>query len=52
MIFDNGLEWVGFCIHNPLRFFRIFRYVYYNILLIVYKLRPKQAPADNLQPPL
>ncbi|MDR2864350.1 MAG: WecB/TagA/CpsF family glycosyltransferase [Spirochaetaceae bacterium] len=39
MIFDNGLEWIGFCFQKPLRFFRLFRYFYYNILLVLYKLR-------------
>jgi N-acetylglucosaminyldiphosphoundecaprenol N-acetyl-beta-D-mannosaminyltransferase len=41
MIFDNGLEWIGFCFQNPLRFFRVFSYVYYNILLLIYKLLKK-----------
>lgn len=50
MVFDNGLEWVGFCFQSPLRFFRIFRYLYYNILLVVYKLRPKQAPLSAQTP--
>ena len=38
-IFDSGLEWIGFCLHNPLRIFRIFRYFYYNILLIFDRLK-------------
>jgi N-acetylglucosaminyldiphosphoundecaprenol N-acetyl-beta-D-mannosaminyltransferase len=41
IMFDNGLEWIGFCFQKPLRFFRIFSYIYYNILLLVYKLMKK-----------
>lgn len=36
--FDRGLEWVGFCIRNPLRGFRIFPYFWYKFLLVFYKL--------------
>jgi N-acetylglucosaminyldiphosphoundecaprenol N-acetyl-beta-D-mannosaminyltransferase len=36
--FDRGLEWIGYCFQNPLKFFRIFPYVYYKILLVVHKL--------------
>jgi N-acetylglucosaminyldiphosphoundecaprenol N-acetyl-beta-D-mannosaminyltransferase len=36
--FDRGLEWIGFCFRNPLRFFRIFAYFYYKLLLLVYRL--------------
>jgi N-acetylglucosaminyldiphosphoundecaprenol N-acetyl-beta-D-mannosaminyltransferase len=37
-VFDNGLEWVGYCFHNPIKFFRLFPYIYYKILLLIYKL--------------
>jgi N-acetylglucosaminyldiphosphoundecaprenol N-acetyl-beta-D-mannosaminyltransferase len=37
-IFDRGLEWIGFCFQNPLRFFRIFPYFYYKMLLLVYRI--------------
>ncbi|MDL2229140.1 WecB/TagA/CpsF family glycosyltransferase [Treponema sp. OttesenSCG-928-L16] len=37
-IFDRGLEWFGFCIKNPLRFFRIVCYLYYKLLLVIYRL--------------
>ena len=37
-VFDRGFEWAGYCFQHPLRFFRIFRYIYYKILLLVYKL--------------
>ncbi|MDR1288103.1 MAG: WecB/TagA/CpsF family glycosyltransferase [Treponema sp.] len=36
--FDRGLEWLGYCFQNPLKFFRIFPYFYYKLLLIVYRL--------------
>jgi N-acetylglucosaminyldiphosphoundecaprenol N-acetyl-beta-D-mannosaminyltransferase len=39
--FERGLEWIGFCFQRPLRCFRIFIYFYYNILLILYKIRKK-----------
>lgn len=39
VMFDSGLEWIGFCFRNPLRIFRVFKFIYYNILLIAYKLR-------------
>jgi N-acetylglucosaminyldiphosphoundecaprenol N-acetyl-beta-D-mannosaminyltransferase len=37
-VFDRGLEWIGYCLENPLRFFRIFLYLYYRFLLVVYRL--------------
>jgi N-acetylglucosaminyldiphosphoundecaprenol N-acetyl-beta-D-mannosaminyltransferase len=37
-IFDRGLEGIGYCFQNPLRFFRIFPYFYYKLLLVVYRL--------------
>jgi N-acetylglucosaminyldiphosphoundecaprenol N-acetyl-beta-D-mannosaminyltransferase len=36
--FDNGLEWIGYCFQNPLKFLRIFLFIYYNLLLLVHKL--------------
>jgi N-acetylglucosaminyldiphosphoundecaprenol N-acetyl-beta-D-mannosaminyltransferase len=36
--FDHGLEWIGYCFQSPLKFFRFFPYIYYNLLLLVYKL--------------
>jgi N-acetylglucosaminyldiphosphoundecaprenol N-acetyl-beta-D-mannosaminyltransferase len=36
--FDHGLEWIGYCFQNPFKFFRIFPYMYYNLLLLIYKL--------------
>ena len=37
-VFEKGLESIGYCLRNPLKFFRIFPYVRYKILLVIYKL--------------
>ena len=37
-VFDRGLESIGFCLRNPLKFFRIFSYFRYKILLLFYKI--------------
>ena len=37
-VFEKGLEWVGYCFASPLRFFRVFPYIYYKLLLVYYKL--------------
>ncbi|GHV66965.1 UDP-N-acetyl-D-mannosamine transferase [Spirochaetia bacterium] len=39
--FEKGLEWIGFLVKNPLRFFRIFSFMYYNLLLLLYKIFKK-----------
>jgi N-acetylglucosaminyldiphosphoundecaprenol N-acetyl-beta-D-mannosaminyltransferase len=36
--FDRGLEFVGYCFRSPLKFFRIFPYFYYKLLLLGHKL--------------
>jgi N-acetylglucosaminyldiphosphoundecaprenol N-acetyl-beta-D-mannosaminyltransferase len=36
--FDRGLEFVGYCLQNPLKFFRVFPYFYYKLLLLGHKL--------------
>jgi N-acetylglucosaminyldiphosphoundecaprenol N-acetyl-beta-D-mannosaminyltransferase len=36
--FERGLEWVIYCFRNPLKFFRVFSYFRYKILLLFYKL--------------
>jgi N-acetylglucosaminyldiphosphoundecaprenol N-acetyl-beta-D-mannosaminyltransferase len=36
--FDRGLEFVGYCFQSPLKFFRIFPYFYYKLLLLGHKL--------------
>jgi len=38
VVFDKGLESIGYCIRNPLKFFRIFPYLRYKLLLLLYKL--------------
>jgi N-acetylglucosaminyldiphosphoundecaprenol N-acetyl-beta-D-mannosaminyltransferase len=40
-MFDLGLEWIGYCMHNPFRLLRFFPYMYYNILLLIYKIFKK-----------
>ena len=37
-IFDRGLESIGFCFRNPLKFLRIFPFIRYKLLLLFYKL--------------
>ena len=37
-IFKRGWEWIGFCFRNPLRIFKIFPYIYYKFLLLIYRL--------------
>ncbi|MCL2806443.1 MAG: WecB/TagA/CpsF family glycosyltransferase [Treponema sp.] len=36
--FDKGLECIGYCFQNPLKFFRIFPYIGYKFLLLFNKL--------------
>ncbi|MDR2394485.1 MAG: WecB/TagA/CpsF family glycosyltransferase [Treponema sp.] len=36
--FDHGLEWIGFCLQKPIRVFKLFPYLYYKSLLLVYRL--------------
>jgi N-acetylglucosaminyldiphosphoundecaprenol N-acetyl-beta-D-mannosaminyltransferase len=36
--FDRGMEFVGYCFQNPLKFFRVFPYFYYKLLLLSHKL--------------
>jgi N-acetylglucosaminyldiphosphoundecaprenol N-acetyl-beta-D-mannosaminyltransferase len=38
LTFNLGLEWIGYCFQNPLKLLRIFPFMYYNLLLVVYKL--------------
>ena len=39
--FDKGLEWFGYCVQNPLKYFRLFPYIGYKFLLLFYKLFKK-----------
>jgi N-acetylglucosaminyldiphosphoundecaprenol N-acetyl-beta-D-mannosaminyltransferase len=36
--FNAGLEWIGYCFHNPFKYFRIFPYIGYKFLLLFNKL--------------
>jgi N-acetylglucosaminyldiphosphoundecaprenol N-acetyl-beta-D-mannosaminyltransferase len=36
--FDQGLEWVQYCFQRPLKFFRLFPYLYYKLLLLFCRL--------------
>lgn len=38
-LFRNGLEWIVFFIRRPWKLYRIFIYLWYNILLLVSRLR-------------
>jgi N-acetylglucosaminyldiphosphoundecaprenol N-acetyl-beta-D-mannosaminyltransferase len=40
-VFDHGLEWIGYTFQKPYKFFRLFPYIYYKMLLVVYKLFKK-----------
>ena len=42
-VFDSGLEWVGYCLRNPLKLLRIFPFIYYKILLLTYKIFKKNT---------
>jgi N-acetylglucosaminyldiphosphoundecaprenol N-acetyl-beta-D-mannosaminyltransferase len=41
IVFERGLEWIGYCLQSPFRFFRFFPFVCYNILLLVCKLKKR-----------
>ncbi len=41
--FKYGLEWVNYCVRNPFYLFHIFQYMYYKLLLVVYKLFKKKG---------
>jgi N-acetylglucosaminyldiphosphoundecaprenol N-acetyl-beta-D-mannosaminyltransferase len=40
-VFEKGLESIGYCFRNPLKFFRVFLFIYYNLLLLIQKLTKK-----------
>ncbi|MDR2942961.1 MAG: WecB/TagA/CpsF family glycosyltransferase [Treponema sp.] len=44
--FDHGFEWVGYSFQKPYKFLRIFPYIYYKILLLVFRLFKKDK-SDN-----
>ena len=41
--FNHGLEWIGYCFQKPIKFFRLFPYMYYKLLLLIYKLFVKDG---------
>jgi N-acetylglucosaminyldiphosphoundecaprenol N-acetyl-beta-D-mannosaminyltransferase len=46
-IFDHGLEWFGYCVRNPLKFFRVFPYLWYKMLLLGHKLFGKTSGSQS-----
>lgn len=40
--FDHGLECIGYCIHKPYKFLRIFSYIRYKFLLLIYRFFKKR----------
>ena len=36
--FNLGLEWIGYCLQSPIKLLRFFPLMYYNLLLLVYKI--------------
>ena len=40
--FNLGLEAIGYCIHNPIKFLRIFSYIRYKFLLLIYRIFKKE----------
>jgi N-acetylglucosaminyldiphosphoundecaprenol N-acetyl-beta-D-mannosaminyltransferase len=40
-VFENGLEGIGNCFRNPLKFFRFFSYLRYQLLLLAYRIFKK-----------
>jgi N-acetylglucosaminyldiphosphoundecaprenol N-acetyl-beta-D-mannosaminyltransferase len=41
LVFDRGLESIAYCFRNPLKFFRIFPYFRYKLLLLLYRIFKK-----------
>ncbi|GMO40051.1 MAG: WecB/TagA/CpsF family glycosyltransferase [Termitinemataceae bacterium] len=46
-IFNRGLEWIGFSFQKPLRFFRVFPFIFYNILLVLNKLKRSNKSSNQ-----
>jgi N-acetylglucosaminyldiphosphoundecaprenol N-acetyl-beta-D-mannosaminyltransferase len=36
--FERGFEWIGYCFQKPVKIFRIFPFIYYSVMLLIYKL--------------
>jgi N-acetylglucosaminyldiphosphoundecaprenol N-acetyl-beta-D-mannosaminyltransferase len=41
-VFELGLEWIGYSMQSPIKLFRFFPFMYYNLLLLVYKILNKR----------
>ena len=39
--FDQGVDWIGYCFRSPLKFFRVFSFLRYNLLLLFYRIFKK-----------
>jgi N-acetylglucosaminyldiphosphoundecaprenol N-acetyl-beta-D-mannosaminyltransferase len=44
--FNLGLEWIGYCLQNPFKLLRFFPFMYYNLLLLIYKIFKISPPQD------
>ena len=44
-VFHLGLEWVGYCLRSPAKLLRFFPFMYYNLLLLLYKISGKGSKA-------
>jgi N-acetylglucosaminyldiphosphoundecaprenol N-acetyl-beta-D-mannosaminyltransferase len=42
-VFDLGFEWIGYTLRNPIKLFRFFPFMYYNLLLLMYKIFKKSS---------
>ena len=38
VVFDRGMECFGYCLKNPFKFLRLFPYIRYKFLLLIYKI--------------
>ena len=41
-IFERGLEWMVFCLRNPLRVIRLFSFIRYTFLLLFYRISKRR----------
>ncbi|MDR2536219.1 MAG: WecB/TagA/CpsF family glycosyltransferase [Treponema sp.] len=46
-VFDHGLEWISYCFENPFRFFRVFLFLYYKFLVLIYWLFKLDKPGSQ-----
>jgi N-acetylglucosaminyldiphosphoundecaprenol N-acetyl-beta-D-mannosaminyltransferase len=42
-VFELGFEWIGYCLRNPVKLLRLFPFIYYNFLLLIYKIFDKDS---------